>query len=143
MIYVAGVIISFIVPIFIFFMFILEAETIFWLVNYTKRSILYLTSTAMVSFFISFLVEVSIIRRSLYPIGNLAAPITALFHSNIFFLVSVVVDFSSSFSAFNSSIRSSTFDFHLNLSLPLSLLYYISVLSMRSFDSKFSFPLLY
>ena len=54
--------------------------------NYPVRSMTSVTFTQMVSFSILFLVELSILRISLHPIGNIMDPVTALSRNNIFCL---------------------------------------------------------
>ena len=83
---VVGVVIVFLLTIFVLFIFLLEAVTFLWFVNCPERSILSVTFTTMVSFYILFLVYFSIISRSIHPTGNLEAPSAALSRNNIFCL---------------------------------------------------------
>ena len=83
---VIGFIIVFILPVLIFFLFILEAATLLWLVNYPAWSMFSVTFTAMVSISLLFLIEFSIFRRIICTIGNLSAPAAALSKNNLFCL---------------------------------------------------------
>ena len=74
LIYIVGIIIRFLLHIFLLFMFIIEAAEIFWLVNFPAQSILSVTFKKMVSFSIGLLVEFSILKRIIKPIGNIKAP---------------------------------------------------------------------
>ena len=83
---VVGIIIGFILPVFIFFLFILESTTVIWIVNQPERIMLSVTLKPMVSFPIGFIGEFSILRRSLCPLGYLMVTTAALSGTKLFSL---------------------------------------------------------
>ena len=124
LIYLVGVIIGFLLPILIFFLFLLDHATIFWIVYYPARSMIYANLTAMVSFSIWFLVEFSIIMRSIHPIGDLMSPAVDLYGNSIFCLGECFC----SLEFLYLSLKCKYWVFYLGVSLELNLILQIVII---------------